>query len=361
MIRRLADGVRRAAVGLMLAGCGVLAATGATGALTSAAAAQDTSHEALQVVATIAPIHSLVAAVIGTGGETDDGHGGGGSGGGNPPSLHLLVRGAASPHAMALRPSDAQALQSAALVFWIGPHLETFLADKLATLAPDARIITLSEAPGVTIWPLRRTAAWIDEHDDHDHGHDGGEEGGDHADDGDRHQDRGDPHLWLDPVNGQAMVAAIVAALSAADPANRETYGANGAALAERLADLQRHMASELTPVRSVRFMVFHDSWQYLERRFALTAVGALALNPEVQPGAAHMRRMQAAIREHAVRCVFAEPQFTPRAVQAVIEGTAARTAVLDPLGADLAPGADLYVTLLRRNAAALAGCLGGP
>jgi len=55
---------------------------------------------------------------------------------------------------------------------------------------------------------------------------------------------------------------------------------------------------------------------------------------------------------------VLAEPQFNPGIVAIAMDGTAANSAVLDPLGSDLEPGPDLYPQLLRNLASALSGCL---
>ena len=112
--------------------------------------------------------------------------------------------GAASPHTYSLKPSDAEALQAADIVFWVGPNLETFLVRPMQTLASDATSVELSKAPGVTTLPLREGGAF-------------------EADDDAPHQGAGghgaaDMHVWLDPVNAKAMVDAIAAALGKADP-----------------------------------------------------------------------------------------------------------------------------------------------
>ena len=59
--------------------------------------------------------------------------------------------------------------------------------------------------------------------------------------------------------------------------------------------------------------------------------------------------------------CVFAEPQFAPKVIDTIIEGTSARRSTLDPLGAALPPGPEHYVTLMRSLAADLKGCLANP
>src|SRR3546814_10315527 len=73
-------------------------------------------------------------------------------------------------------------------------------------------------------------------------------------------------------------------------------------------------------------------------------SVGSLTVNPENQPGAQRLREIQAKIATLGARCVFTEPQFEPRLAQVVVEGSAARTGTLDPLGANLPDGPELYL-----------------
>jgi zinc transport system substrate-binding protein len=70
------------------------------------------------------------------------------------------------------------------------------------------------------------------------------------------------------------------------------------------------------------------------------------------------VRAIRERITDLGAVCVFGEPQFEPALVATVIEGTPARPAVLDPLGADLEPGVDAYFTLMRNLAKSLVGCL---
>ncbi len=292
------------------------------------------------VVATIPPVHSLVAGVM--------------QGVGEPA---LLVPGGASPHTYALRPSDAKRLAEAEVVFWIGHSLETFLEKPLESLAGRARTVALLEAEGVHALPFRETGPW----EGHEHGHEDHDEHEDHEA-GEHHEEHegADPHTWLDPRTAADMVVAIMATLSAVDPAHAETYRRNGAALGRRLAALDRELDVALTPVRAIPFVVFHDAYQYMERAYGLRAVGSVSVSPERAPGARRLGELKDKIRSLSAACVFREPQFAPKLAETVIEGTGARIAVLDPLGAGLAPGPDLYFALMRRNAEALVACLGG-
>lgn len=287
---------------------------------------------ALDVVTTVKPVHSLVAQVM--------------AGVGEPV---LLIRGTASPHTWSLRPSDARRLEGADLVVWVGPTLETPLAKPLAALAKRSRVLTLTRADGVKALPAREGGPWADH--DHGHGHSHGGKAGEEELDG---------HLWLDPANARAVVAAVAGRLAAIDPANAGRYRENARRASADLDALDTELARRLEPVRGRPFLVFHDAYQYLEQRYGLNAVGSIAVSPERKPGARRIQALRRRVAESGAACVFREPQFDPGLVATVIEGTPARAAVLDPLGAAIADGPGLYAALMRDIAGALADCLAG-
>jgi zinc transport system substrate-binding protein len=282
--------------------------------------------EAPVVVASIKPVHALVAQVM--------------EGVGTPV---LLVGGGASPHTYAMKPSDARTLERAAAVFWIGPDLETFLVKPLKATGVPA--IALIDAPGLMLLDAREGGTW----EPHQHG---GEEHHDHD------AREVNPHVWLDPVNAKAMVAAIAAALAKADPSHAATYAANAAAATRRLDALDADLAATLAPVKSRPFVVFHDAYPYLEERYGLEAVGSITVSPDRRPSAKRLSEIRAKLAGLDAPCVFAEPQFEPTLVDTVIEGTSTRKGVLDPEGASLPEGPDLYDRLMRDNAKALVACL---
>jgi zinc transport system substrate-binding protein len=282
-----------------------------------------------RVETTIQPVHSLVAGVMA--GIATPG---------------LLIRGGGSPHAHALRPSEARRLQDADVVFWIGPILETFLSRPLGSLAHRARRVALIDSHGLTRHPLRHGGAW-DDNDGHDHGHE--KEGG------------LDAHVWLDPRNAAVMTRTIADTLAAVDPSRAARYRANAANQIARIEQLERRLATALSSLREQPYIVFHDAYQYFEKRFGLRPAGAVTIAPDRPPGARRLSALRAHIRATGARCIFIEPQFTPRTAAIIIEGTKARIAVLDPVGADIAPGADAYFMLMERLGASLADCLGAP
>ncbi|MCO6391717.1 zinc ABC transporter solute-binding protein [Aliihoeflea aestuarii] len=312
------------------------------------------------VVASIKPVHSLVAAVMEGVGE---------------PSL--IVQGAGSPHTYSMRPSEARMLEGASVLFWIGPDLEMFLRAPVETLAGNATVVELGAADGLTVLPYREGGPF--ESHDHAHDHEASEGGHDHShdhdsadhahNDADEHahdhsHDHGhgayDTHLWLDPENAKVFVGEIEAALSAADPDNAETYAQNAAATVERLDGLIEDTRAALEAVENRGFVVFHDAYQYYENRFDFPAAGSITVSPEVMPGAQRLGEIRDRIRELGVACVFSEPQFEPRLVSVVMEGTDARAGVLDPYGADLADGPDTYFEAMANLTTSLTQCLNG-
>ena len=180
---------------------------------------------------------------------------------------------------------------------------------------------------------------------------DAGAQGG-HAHDGH------DPHAWLSPDNAEAWLDAIAAELSRVDPGNADAYAANAAAGSDELEALIAEIEAILEPVRGRSFIVFHDAYQYFEASFDLPSSGAISLGDATRPSPARIERIRDRVAEAGVSCVLAEPQFDPGLVETVLDGTEARSGVLDPLGSDLSPGPDLYPRLMRTLARTLADCL---
>lgn len=295
------------------------------------------------VVATVAPVHSLVAAVM--------------EGVAQP---HLLIRGGASPHDFVLRPSDRRALAKAGVVFWVGEAMEVFLPKVLAQLGSEVRVVELAALPGVERLPVRAGGIWAAhehgeaESHDHDYGHAAGEEPETH----DERVPDYNAHLWLDPHNAERWVESIAAILAGLDSANAGRYRDNAASLRIRLRALDAELEQRLMPVRGEPYVVFHDAYAYLEHRYGLSPAGSVSMGDGRDPGARRMSEIRALLKARGARCIFAEPQFEPRVLKVLVEGTDVRVGELDPLGARLMPGPDLYIELMRELVRSLESCL---
>ncbi len=289
-----------------------------------------------RVVVDIAPIHALVAQVMEGIGMPD-----------------LIIQPGATPHEYSLRPSEAAALQSADLVFWIGPDLTPWLEEAIETLAPAADLTTLMDVDGTVQLEFREDAVF-EAHDHSDHADD--DEHDDHADHGD-HAGH-DPHAWLSPKNAMTWLEVIAGRLSAVDPVNSDAYLANAASGRAAIEALMDEVDATLDPVRGRAFIVFHDAYQYFETDFDISASGAISISDASDPSPARIAEIRGQIAEQGVDCVLAEPQFNPGLVATVLRGSDAQMGIVDPLGADLELGAELYPQLIRNLSNALAECL---
>ena len=350
----------------------------------------------IKVVASIKPIHSLASYLMDGIAKPD-----------------LIVDGYASPHGFAMKPSHAKMLQNADLIFWVGEDLESFLEKPLSSIAKKAEKIELMDTKGLQVLKFRERNIF-DEHDHDDHGHDDhGKKEDDHDDHGhddhgkkeddhdhddhgkkeddhdhddhgkkeddddhdhddhgkkeDDHDDHGhddhdghahgefDPHIWLDPINAKAMLNEMAEHLIENDPKNEAKYKSN---LAKALQEIDKLTIDVMTDLSSsVSSIVFHDAYQYFEERFNVKVLGAFTVNTDVMPGAEQLAEIREIIEHDKVACVFSEPQFNPDIINAVAKDMKIKTGVLDPLGATLDPGKDLYFNLIRNMSASFKGC----
>ena len=316
----------------------------------------------LKVVTSIKPIHSLASYLMDGIGKPD-----------------LIVDGYASPHGFSMKPSHAKMLQNADLIFWVGEDLESFLEKPLSSIAKKAEKIELIEIKGLNVLKFRERNIFDkhnhDNHDDHDDHDDHGkkEEHNDHDDhddhgkkeehdDHDDHDDHEghahgeyDPHIWLDTMNAKAMLNEMAEHLIENDPKNEAKYKSN---LDKALKDIDKLTIEVMTELNnSVSSIVFHDAYQYFEERFNVKVLGAFTVNTDVMPGAEQLAEIREIIEHDKVACVFSEPQFNPDIINTVAKDMKIKTGVLDPLGATLDPGKDLYFKLIRNMSASFKGC----
>ncbi len=308
----------------------------------------------VKVVTSIKPIHSLASYLMDGFGKPD-----------------LIVDGYASPHGFSMKPSHAKMLQNADIIFWVGEGMENFLEKPLNSIAKKAEKIELMEIKGLNVLKFRERNIF-DEHD-HDHGHDDhGKKEDDHDDHGhddhgkkeDDHDDHGheghghgefDAHIWLDPINAKAILNEMVVHLIENDPKNEAKYKDN---LDKALKEIDKLTIEVMTDLsNSVSSIVFHDAYQYFEKRFNVKILGAFTVNADVMPGAEQLVEIREIIEHDKVACVFSEPQFNPDIINAVAKDMKIKTGILDPLGATLDPGKDLYFKLIRNMSDSFKGC----
>lgn len=283
-----------------------------------------------QVVVTIKPLHSLVASVM----EGDE----------SPPLL--LVDGKSSLHTFSLKPSQVQALNHADIIFYMGDDFELFMATMLDSLPTSLKRVSMEKVKGLVFYPVRSGS------DFKAHAH---------ADHEEHHDEANDLHLWMSPTNAQIMVSAIAKALSEQYPEKRTLYMSNARKISAQLSALDEKMRERMLKLSGKSFVVFHDAYQYFEKDYMLTNVGSITVHPEQGISAKRLSDIRAKIKTNHAKCVFREPQFDGKVVDNLIEGTGARAGLLDPEGALLNAGPDLYLQLIEALATGLESCLAQP
>ena len=301
------------------------------------------AYAEIKVVASIKPIHSLASYLM-DGVKKPD----------------LIVDGYASPHGFAMKPSHAKMLQEADLIFWVGEDIESFLVKPLGSIAKKAEKIELMEIRGINKLKFRERNIF-EGHDDHGHKEDDHD---DHAKKEDGHDDHGheghahgefDPHIWLDPLNAKKILKEMAKHLIENDQENESIYKENLKKANKDLDKLVKQVKSELN--KDFKSIVFHDAYQYFEKRFKVNVLGAFTVNTDVLPGAEQLSEIREIIEHEKVTCVFSEPQFNPNIINAVAKDTNIKTGVLDPLGATLNPGKGLYFDLISNMAKSFKSC----
>ena len=310
----------------------------------------------VKVVASIKPLHSLASYLMDGVGKPD-----------------LIVEGYGSPHGFSMKPSHAKILQNADLIFWVGEDLEIFLEKPLSSIAKKAEKIELMEIKGLNVLKFRERNIFDkhdhDDHDDHgkkkddhdDHEHDDHDKKEEHAnhDDHDGHEDHAhgeyDPHIWLDPMNAKVILNKMVEHLIENDAKNASKYKSNLKNAFKDIDKLTVDVKADLS--KSTASIVFHDAYQYFEERFDINILGAFTVNTDVMPGAEQLSEIREIIEHDKVSCIFSEPQFNPDIINAVAKDMDIKTGILDPLGATLNPGKNLYFDLIRNMSDSFKGC----
>ncbi len=300
----------------------------------------------VKVVTSIKPVHSLASYVM--------------DGVGKP---EVIVDGYNSPHNFSLKPSHAKMIEKANLIIWVGEDLETFLEKPLKTISKNAVNVEIMDLKGIKKLKFREKNIF-ESHDDHGHGHKehkehGHDEHKEHGHKEKKHDDHGhgehDPHVWLDPMNAKVIVEEIENQLVKLDPNNASKYQANSKKAQSELDNLTKNIKKDLK--KDLRFIVFHDAYQYFENRFGIKVLGALTVNPDILPGAEQLSEIREVIEHEKVNCLFSEPQFNPAIIKSIAKDTKIKTGVLDPLGATLDKGKDMYSNLLQNLYASFKGC----
>ena len=284
---------------LVLAAAVVLAACGQARAPIGPSADSD----ALRVTATTTVIADIVKAV-----------------GGTRTSVQSIVPPGVGPEDYEPRPADARAIADARLLVSNGLGLDTFLDRLIRSSGSEgaARLVLGDGLPAIDV-------------------------------DGEPN-----PHFWLDPtIVRDGYLPKIVAALSAAAPADGPTFAANAAAYAKQLDALDAELQAQVAaiPPANRKLVTFHDAFPYFARHFGFELVGVVLANAGQEPTAADLAALVQKVRATHVKAVFSEAQFNPKLAQTLAQEAGIQQVVTTLYNDALGPApADSYPGMMRWN-----------
>lgn len=257
----------------------------------------------------------------------------------------VLLPVSASPHDYGLKPSDMKKLQEAELVVWIGEEMESFLEKSVEKL-PKKNVLTLEEIEAIKA--VVEAAEHTHEHHDHE------EDDGHHHD----HNHDEDWHIWLSPQASGHIAAAIAERVAEKYPDQQAKIQENlaqfNAALAQKNAEIQQ----QLSAYKESGYYTFHDAYGYFESAYGLNPLGSFTINPTIAPGAKTLQKIKANVVTNKAKCLFTEPQFTPKVVESLRKGTEVGVGQLDPLGAKIEMSKTAYFDFLQGLSDEFAQCL---
>lgn len=242
----------------------------------------------------------------------------------------------ASPHHYALRPADITKIQTADLLYWIGPDMEVFLTKPISNRTKHT--VAIQQLPTVE---LRHFDA-NESHDSEDHDHQAGSL---------------DPHLWLSPANAKAIATQMADDLSKLDPANKLKYQQNLQSFLTNLAAADKTIRHYFTHNQLKPFFVFHETYDYFEETYGIKHKGVFSINANIQPGARHIAEMREQLKAVGASCIFYEPPVKPKLADTLIKDLTVDVYMLDAMGADISVSAEGYPKLLNHLAKELLKC----
>ena len=274
--------------------------------LSGIACERQASGNKLTVVTTIFPLADFVKNVAG-----------------DKVDVVTLLRAGDSPHTYEPSSRDMKAVARATLLVVNGAGLD-FWVERLKTAASDNLVVVDTSAV------LAEEGLLLS---------------------GDGHDDGGtNPHFWLDPVLAQKQVEAIATALIAADLDNKDFYLENTADYVSQLDSLDEEIKGVTQSFSTREFITFHPAWTYFAKRYGLVEAAVIEEAPGKEPTIDEQRRIIDLARELKVKAIFAEPQFSTKAADAIAADSGAKVLLLDPIGSPKSAGKGSYIALMRYN-----------
>lgn len=247
--------------------------------------------------------------------------------GGDKAVVSDITPAGAEPHDYEPTPSDMANIQNSALLFIIGPGLESW-GDKIQQNIDPAHTKVVVVGKGLTTQTVTEDGVTGI-----------------------------DPHIWQSPVLTQKMVDVMETGFASADSKNADYYRANADALKTKLVALDQDYRAGLTSCTEKNIITSHAAFGYLATTYGLNQVPISGLSPDAEPSPKQLADIAAFAKAHKVQYIFFEALVSPKLSQTVATEIGAKTLVLDPIEGltpdEIAAGQD-YLSVMRNNLANL-------
>lgn len=300
-------------------------ALAAGGLLATAACSDDGSDAAgTQVVTTVAPITSIVAAV-----------------GGDAIEIEGIVPEGTNSHTFEPPPSAAGALAQADVLFYNGLSLEEPVRQMAEeNMGDDSAMVALGEE---TIGP-----------DEYIYDFSFPEAAG-----------NPNPHLWTNPPMAKRYAEVVRDVLVERDPDNASAYEENYEAFAAQVDALDTAMqdASATVPESQRKLLTYHDAYPYFAEHYGWEVIGAVQPAHFGEPTAQEIGALISQIEDEEVPAIFGSEVFPSTVLEQIADETG--VSYVDDLRDDDLPGEPgdpehSWLGLMQFNFVTMVRSLGG-
>jgi manganese/zinc/iron transport system substrate-binding protein len=260
---------------------------------------------------------------------------------GEDAQVEALMGAGIDPHLYKASPGDLRKLSDASLILYNGLHLEGRLAEVLERLGQRKPTLAItSSIPAEALRPLTSQGTMYD------------------------------PHVWFDVSLWIEAARAMHEALAQYDPAHAAGYSRRFEQLAEKLRSLHAWCTSELASIPKPRRVLItaHDAFGYFGRAYDIEVLGIQGVSTDSEASVREINTLVQLIVDRKIPAVFVESTISPKAVEALVEGAAARGHAVqiggqllsDALG-DAGTPQGTYIGMVRHNISTILAALRGP
>jgi ABC-type Zn uptake system ZnuABC Zn-binding protein ZnuA len=256
--------------------------------------------------------------------------------GGDRVHVYGVLKPNVDPHDYEPSAKDLDSMRKARVIVMNGVHLESWFHDAASASGTKATVVDASA--GITL----------------------------RAADDKRDSPEGDPHIWHDPRNAKRMVATMLTAFVAADPAGAQTYETNAARYTADLDKLDLDIAAQIGTLHNKKLVTNHDAFGYYVERYGLEFVGSIipSFETSAEVSASELADLVDEIKAQGVKAVFAESALPAKVAKTIANEAGVR--VVDGEGALYGDGlgtakspAGTYLTMMRHNTTTIVDNLG--